>query len=349
MKNKHIKGDDKKTFAFIDLFAGIGGFRYALEDFGGTCVFTSEWDGNSQNTYLKNFGEFPHGDITKIKEKDIPEHDILCAGFPCQAFSISGKRMGFKDTRGTLFFDVARIARHHKPDILFLENVKNFARHENGNTLKIILNTLDEIGYKPFFQILRSSDYGVPQARERIYIVAFKKDLGVEEFDFPEQINEIKIVNNILEKEVPKEYYINRPDIKIYGKDRKVVDPRKPLQIGTINNGGQGERIYSTQGAGITLSAYGGGAASKTGAYFVDGKVRKLTPRECARMQGFPEKFILPESRNTAYKQFGDSVSVPVLKAIFAKISEKYPELKNKRDLASLNKKVIQPIQFNLI
>jgi DNA (cytosine-5)-methyltransferase 1 len=342
-------GKNKKTFSFIDLFAGIGGFRLALEDSGGTCVFTSEWDANSQDTYLKNFGELPHGDITKIKEKEIPQHDILCAGFPCQAFSISGKRLGFKDVRGTLFFDVARIAKHHKPDILFLENVKNFAKHENGNTLKAILNVLDDIGYKPFYQILKSSDFGLPQARERIYFVAFRKDLGIEDFEFPKPTSEVKVIKDILEKEVPKECYINRPDIKIYGKNKEVSDPRRPLQIGTINSGGQGERIYSIHGSGITLSAFGGGAASKTGAYFVDGNVRKLTPRECARLQGFPEEFILPENRNVAYKQFGDSVSVPVLKAIFAEITKKYPQLENKRDLDLIDKKIIQPKQFTLV
>ncbi|MDD5625869.1 MAG: DNA cytosine methyltransferase [Patescibacteria group bacterium] len=342
---------NKKTFSFIDLFAGIGGFRLALEDFGGTCVFSSEWDKNSQDIYSKNFSELPDGDITKIKEKDIPEHDILCAGFPCQAFSISGKRLGFKDIRGSLFFDVARIAKHHKPDILFLENVKNFAKHDNGNTLKAVLNVLDDIGYKPFFKILKSSDYGLSQARERIYIVAFKKSLGVNSFKFPNQTDEIKIVNDILENEqiVPKECYINRSDIDIYGNEKGVKNPRKPLQIGKLNKGGQGERVYSIYASGITLSAYGGGAASKTGAYFIDGKVRKLTPRECARMQGFPENFILPQNRNIAYKQFGDSVSVPVLKAIFAKIIKKYPKLKNKRKLSSINKKTIQLKQVNLI
>ena len=340
---------NKKTFSFIDLFAGIGGFRLALDDFGGTCVFSSEWDGNSQDVYLKNFGELPHGDITKIKEKEIPEHDILCAGFPCQAFSISGKRLGFKDMRGTLFFDVARIAKHHKPDVLFLENVKNFARHDNGNTLKSVLGVLDDIGYNPFYQILKSSDFGVPQARERIYIVAFKKDLGIEEFEFPKQTSEIKIVKDILEKETPKDCYINRSDIKIYGKDKEIVDPRRPLQIGSLNGGGQGERIYSIHGAGITLSAYGGGAASKTGAYFVNGKIRKLTPRECARMQGFPEDFKIAENRNISYKQFGDSVSVPVLKAIFTEIIKKYPQLENKRDLSLIDKKIIQPKQFTLV
>ena len=332
---------NRKTFAFIDLFAGIGGFRLALQGFGGTCVFSSEWDDKSRDVYLKNFGELPHGDITKIKEKEIPEHDVLCAGFPCQAFSISGKRLGFKDIRGTLFFDVVRIAKKHKPDILFLENVKNFARHDDGNTLKTILNILDDIGYKSFPQILKSSDYKVPQARERLYVIAFRKDLGIENFKFPTPIDKNKIVKDILEDEqiVSKLCYINRPDIKIYGDEKKVIDPRRPLQIGKINNGGQGERIYSTFASGITLSAYGGGAASKTGAYLVNGKVRKLTPRECARIQGFPENFILPENRNIAYKQFGDSVSVPVLRAIFAKVIKKYPELKNKRNLSSINNK----------
>lgn len=341
---------DKKTFSFIDLFAGIGGFRLALEDLGGTCVFSSEWDENSQDVYLKNFEELPYGDITKIKEEEIPEHDILCAGFPCQAFSVSGKRLGFEDIRGNLFFDIARIAKHHKPDILFLENVKNFTQHDNGNTLNTALNILDDINYKPFYKVLRSSDYGLPQARERVYIIAFKKDLGIKSFDFPGQIDSLKIVNDILEAEqsVPRECYINRPDIEIYGNERKVVDPRKPLQIGKINNGGQGERIYSVYASGITLSAYGGGAASKTGAYLINNKIRKLTPRECARMQGFPEEFILPENRNIAYKQFGDSVSAPVLKAIFAKIIEKYPELKNKRELSLIDKKIIKPKQFSL-
>ena len=333
---------NKKTFSFIDLFAGIGGFRLALEDSGGTCVFSSEWDANSQDVYLKNFAELPHGDITKIKEKEIPKHDVLCAGFPCQAFSISGKRLGFKDVRGTLFFDVARIVKYHKPNVLFLENVKNLAGHDKKNTLNTILNVLDDIGYKVFFEILKSSNYGLPQARERIYIIAFKKRLGIKKFNFPKPTRQIKIVNDILEakKYIPEACYINRPDITIYGKEKKVIDPKRPLQIGKLNNGGQGERIYSTYASGITLLAYGGGAASKTGAYFVNGKVRKLTPRECARMQGFPESFILPKNRNIAYRQLGDSVSVPVIKAIFKKIIEKYPRLNDKRKLSSIKKSV---------
>lgn len=322
---KNIKGE---KFTFIDLFAGIGGFRIALESSGGKCVFSSEWDENSQKTYANNFGDIPSGDITKISEKDIPDHDVLCGGFPCQAFSISGKRNGFSDTRGTLFFDVARIAKYKQPKILFLENVKNFAKHDNGRTLKTVLKTLDEIGYSAFFQILRSSDFGVPQARERIYIIAFRKDLKINEFHYPEPISKTVVIKDILEKVKDLKFnFITRTDIKITKNPDDVSDARKPLQIGKINNGGQGERIYSINASGITLSAYGGGVASKTGAYLIDGKIRKLTPRECARLQGFPEDFEIPNNANIAYKQFGDSVSVPVLKAIFKKIIFSYPEI----------------------
>lgn len=321
------------TFTFIDLFAGIGGFRIALEKLEGTCVFSSEWDKDSKKVYEDNFGELPYGDITKIKEKEIPSHDVLCAGFPCQSFSISGKRLGFNDTRGTLFFDVARIIKYHQPKVLFLENVKNLTKHDNGKTLLVILNALKELGYIVFHKVLRSSDYGMPQARERIYIVGFRKDLDVQHFEFPLPADETRIVKGILEPEsVVGNIYINRKDINIYGFEKNVIDPRRPLQIGIINKGGQGERIYSIYAAGITLSAYGGGAASKTGAYFVNNKIRKLTTRECARMQGFPESFILFQNRNIAYKQFGDSVSIPVLEAIFKNVLKSCNLLERRRD-----------------
>ena len=328
LPKKSWEKEKQSAFAFIDLFAGIGGFRIALESLGGKCVFSSEWDENSQQTYSQNFNETPEGDITKIKEKDIPSHNILCAGFPCQAFSISGKRLGFKDTRGTLFFDIVRIAKGLQPEVLFLENVKNLTRHDNGKTIQTIKKTLNEINYDPFLKVLRSSDYGVPQARERVYIIAFRKNLNIKNFNFPKSTKKIKTVKNILEKEkMVKNTYINRPDIKITKKEENVLDPRRPLQIGQINNGGQGERIYSINAAGITLSAYGGGAASKTGAYLVNGKIRKLTPRECARMQGFPEDFEPHQMQNVAYKQFGNSVSVPVIKSVFKKIIKTYPNL----------------------
>ena len=309
-----------KELTFIDLFAGIGGFRLALESFGCKCCFSSEWDTYAQITYEKNFGEIPQGDITQITEKNIPKYDILCAGFPCQAFSISGKQKGFDDIRGTLFFDILRIASYHKPRVLFLENVKNIIKHNKGNTLKVILKKLDMIGYDVFFEVLKSSDYGVPQARERVYFVCFRKDLNVNYFSFPKPTREKVFVKHILENEnVDDNLFIKRDDIVFSNKDE--CFQLRPNQIGIINKGGQGERIYSIYGQGITLSANGGGIASKTGAYYINGKIRKLTPRECARMQGFPDSFNIPVSKSQAYKQFGNSVSVPVLKLVFEEIN----------------------------
>ena len=314
---------------FIDLFAGIGGFRIALENQGANCVFSSEWDKYAQMTYKENFGDIPQGDITKIKETDIPKHDILCGGFPCQAFSISGKQRGFKDTRGTLFFDIARIVEHHQPKVLFLENVKNLTKHYHGNTLKIILRTLEDLGYNVFYEVLKASYYSVPQARERIYIVCFRKDLGITNFDFPKPTNKKIYVKDILEDDIKaKDCIVNRTDVKFWKKDE--TPSLKPIQIGQINNGGQGERIYSINGHAITLSAYGGGVAGKTGAYLVNGNIRRLTPRECARVQGFPEWFKIPVSKSQAYKQFGNSVSVPVIDAVFKQITN---TLNNKNEV----------------
>ncbi len=306
---------------FIDLFAGIGGFRIALERENAECVFSSEWDKDAQMTYKENFEEIPKGDITKINEKEIPEHDVLCGGFPCQAFSISGKQKGFQDTRGTLFFDIARIVKHHKPKVVFLENVKNLTKHYHGNTLKIILKTLEDLGYDVFYQVLVASYYGVPQARERIYIICFRKDLGITNFQFPKPTYKKIFVKDILEDdEKAKDCIVNRTDLKFWKRDE--TPSLKLIQIGQINNGGQGERIYSINGHAITLSAYGGGVAGKTGAYLVNGKIRRLTPRECARVQGFPEKFKIPINKYQAYKQFGNSVSVPVVESIFKQIKE---------------------------
>lgn len=308
-----------QNLKFIDLFAGIGGFRIALEKNGAKCVFSSEWDKQAQITYKENFGELPKGDVTKIHESNIPKHNILCAGFPCQAFSISGKQRGFKDVRGTLFFDIARIAKHHQPEVLFLENVKNLVKHYHGNTLKIILKILDDIGYDAYYKILVASHYGVPQARERIYIVAFRKNLGINNFNFPKPTYKKIYLKDILEDDdKTQKHIINRTDIKFWKRDESPI--LKPIQIGQINNGGQGERIYSINGHAITLSAHGGGAASKTGAYLVNGKIRKLSPRECARVQGYPEQFKIPVSKSQAYKQFGNSVAVPVVEAIFKQI-----------------------------
>ena len=307
-------------FTFIDLFAGIGGFRIAAESNGGKCVFSSEWDKNSCKTYSTNHCDIPQGDITKILETNIPDHDILFAGFPCQAFSISGKQNGFDDTRGTLFFDVARIIKCKKPKMFLLENVKNLIRHDHGKTFKTITNTIDELGYKYFYKVLRSSDYGVPQARERIYIVGFLDRSTVFHFPKPVDDSYVRVVSDILEpngkaKVINREiHYLDKPDTP--------PDRRRPYQIGYFNKGGQGERVYSINSAGITLSAYGGGQAGKTGAYKVGETIRKLTVRECARMQGFPDDFSIPVSENLAYKQFGDSVSVPAINKLIAQMLE---------------------------
>jgi DNA (cytosine-5)-methyltransferase 1 len=317
-QNRHM------SFRFIDLFAGIGGFRLALEANGGECVFSSEWDKKSQAVYKTNHGDLPAGDITQIDERTIPAFDVLAAGFPCQAFSVSGKRLGFEDSRGTLFYDIARIAKFHKPKILFLENVKNIVRHDNGNTMRVISAILDEIGYDLYLKVIRSSDFGLPQARERAYFVCVNREFSTVPFSFPEFQGPIRIISDVLEKQVDENLFIDREDIEIYKNEFDVVDRRRPLQIGKLGKGGQGERIYSIHASGITLSAYGGGAAAKTGAYFVDGRVRKLSPRECARLQGFPESFKPDSSRNYAYKQFGDSVSVPVLTSIFKAVTETY-------------------------
>lgn len=300
---------------FIDLFAGIGGFRLAFEKLGAKCVFSSEWDPQAQKTYNDNFGETPHGDITQIKEGDIPEHDIICAGFPCQAFSISGKQLGFNDTRGTLFFDIIRIASHHKPKVLFLENVKNLVSHDSGNTFKTILTALDTAGYIVNPKVLNAVNYGALTARERIYLVCIRKDLNIT-FEFPEITQKSVSLKGHLDRGNKSKYMINK---------KCVLDTQKniqkgsdfPIRVGTFNKGGQGDRIYSIDGPAITLSAYGGGTASKTGAYLVGkDKIRKLTPRECARIMGFPETFKIHASKNEAYKQFGNSVAVPVIEAI---------------------------------
>lgn len=317
-----------KGLKFIDLFAGIGGFRIALEETGAECVFSSEWDKQACKTYSANFNDIPEGDITEIDEKDIPEHDILAAGFPCQPFSISGKRLGFNDTRGTLFFDVARIIKYHKPKLVILENVRNFENHDNGNTLKVVKKTLEEFGYSVFYKVLNASEYGLPQNRQRIFIICFRGDLNVDNYEFPQSSNELVALKDVLIKdESVKKYAIERPDMKFNQEKIKIMNnvekENKPVRVGTINKGGQGERIYSDKGHAITLSAYGGGAGSKTGAYLIDGVVRKLAPRECARVQGFPDDFIIPVTDGQAWKQFGNSIPINVLRHILKGINEK--------------------------
>jgi DNA (cytosine-5)-methyltransferase 1 len=311
---------------YIDLFCGIGGFHIALDSFYAKCVFASDWDKHACQVYESNFGLNPFSDITQITECDIPSHDILCAGFPCQAFSISGKQKGFEDTRGTLFFDIARIANHHQPKVLLLENVANLEKHDQGKTLKHIKRTLENIGYNCFYKVLNASDFGIPQTRKRIYIVAFRKDLKISNFSFPLPLNRDVRLYDFLEKDVEdlnlrlkKNYTLTSHIQGILYESYSFLNDS--FRIGTVNKGGQGDRIYHTDGHAITLSAYGGGNGAKTGLYYVDGIIRKLSPRECANIMGFPKSFKIHHSRQQAYKQFGNSVVIDVIQHILLEIN----------------------------
>ena len=319
-----IEVDNKilSDYTFIDLFAGIGGFRLALESFGARCVYSNEWDKYAQQIYSENFGEVPEGDITQVNETSIPDHDILCAGFPCQAFSISGKQKGFEDSRGTLFFDVARIVKAKKPKVVFMENVKNFASHDGGRTLDVVRAAMEELGYSFYQKVLNSVDYGIPQKRERIYMVCFRNDLGVAQFSFPKPFKLVKHLEDFLldDESLIRDLYVERDDT--YFNDQKDnKHSNKPIRLGTVNKGGQGERIYSVKGIAITLSAHGGGIFAKTGGYLINGKTRKLHPRECARIMGYPDSYKIIENKNQAYKQFGKSVAIDVLQYIAGEIS----------------------------
>ena len=310
-------------YSFIDLFAGLGGFRIALESLGAHCVYSNDWDKSVQKVYADNFGDIPEGDITKIDEKAIPNHDILCAGFPCQAFSISGKRRGFEDSRGTLFFDVARIVKEKRPKIVFMENVKNFASHDHGHTLEVVRNTMEELGYTFNQKVLSAVDYGVPQKRERIYMVCFRKDLNISDFSYPTPFKLTRHVEDCLldDEKMVEKLYVSRPDT-YYSITTDDTYSDKPIRLGIVNKGGQGERIYSTKGIAITLSAYGGGVFAKTGGFLINGKTRRLHPRECARIMGYPDSYKICDNANQAYQQFGNSVVIDVLQYIGKEIGK---------------------------
>lgn len=309
-------------FKFIDLFAGIGGFRLAFQNLGGHCVFSSEWNNYAKKTYEANFGEVPFGDITKINANSIPNHDILIAGFPCQPFSIAGvskknalgRAHGFKDeTQGTLFFDIVRILEAKRPKMFLLENVKNLKSHDKGNTFKIIKGALEELGYSFHFQILDGKHF-VPQHRERIVMVGFNRDYfhGREEFQYPELVE----ANNAI-----REILIDDPDPK-YTLSDKLWNYLQEYAIKHQRNGnGFGFGMTDLNGISRTLSAR----------YYKDGSEilipqdginpRRLTPRECARLQGYPDNFIIDAvSDNQAYRQFGNSIVVPLMQAVGANI-----------------------------
>ncbi len=314
-------------FTFIDLFAGIGGFRMAFQNLGGECVFSSEWDEQAKKTYYANYGDVPFGDITKenIKNKIPKNFDILCAGFPCQAFSLAGKRLGFEETRGTLFFDVAEILRRHQPKAFFLENVKGLVIHDKGKTFKTILNTLEEVGYVvPDPQIVNAMYFGVPQHRERIYIVGFRKDLGIrkEDFSYPEQKTISKKWIDVREENpVSAKYYLSTTYIDTLKRHRARHEAK---------GNGFGYNIIPDDGIAHAIVVGGMGRESNlvidnrqtdlTPVTRIKGEVnkdgwRKMTPREWARLQGYPDNFKIVVADASAYKQFGNSVAVPAIQA----------------------------------
>lgn len=318
-------------FSFIDLFAGIGGMRLAFEEAGGQCVFSSEWDSFAQKTYYDNFGVIPHGDIRKINEKDIPDHDVLVAGFPCQPFSIAGvskknslgKDHGFLDkTQGTLFFDIVRILNEKRPKAFLLENVKNLRNHDKGRTWKVISESLKELNYQVFSEIIDGQDWA-PQHRERIIIVGFNNDYFLEpvDFSFRDLPNPDKkpVAGDILEKKVDEKYTLSD---NLWNYLQEYALKHK------LRGNGFGYGIMDTKGTTRTLSAR----------YHKDGSEilipqrgknpRRLTPRECARLQGFPETFKITVSDTQAYKQFGNAVVVPMITEVAKRISDKLTQAK---------------------
>jgi DNA (cytosine-5)-methyltransferase 1 len=314
----------KPVFTFIDLFGGIGGMRIAFQNLGGKCVFSSEWDLYAQKTYESNFGEMPFGDITKIDENNIPDHDVLVAGFPCQAFSIAGRRGGFEDIRGTLFFDVARIIKAKQPRAIFLENVKGLANHDGGKTLQVILNTLrEDLGYYvPDPQIINAANYGVPQNRERIFIVGFRQDTGIQQFHYPEPTGVKITFADVKEKNpVSAKYYLSTVYLQTL-RDHKARHEAKGNGFGydivsddSIANaivvGGMGKErnlVIDHRLQDFTPVTKIKGEVNREG-------IRKMTPREWARLQGFPDRFNIAVSDVQAYKQFGNSVAIPAVQA----------------------------------
>jgi DNA (cytosine-5)-methyltransferase 1 len=307
------------TFKFIDLFAGIGGFRLALQNVGGKCVYTSEWNTDAQKTYRANFGEVPFGDITKEKIKSyIPDNfDVLCAGFPCQAFSIAGYQKGFADTRGTLFFDIEQVIEKHKPKVIFLENVKNLLSHDNGNTFKIIIDTLEnKHGYKVYFKVLNSMKHGnVPQNRERIFIVAFdpKQVKNYDNFTFPDEIKLTKTIHDFLEQ--------GKQADNLYYKKEHQYYPELEKSMVSKDTVYQWRRVYARENKSNvcpTLTANMGAGGHNVPLILDDFGIRKLTPKECFAFQGYPiDKYILPNIANSKlYMQAGNSVTTSLIERI---------------------------------
>ena len=316
-----------KKIKFIDLFCGIGGFHYAIEDaaerlgFEAECVFASDIDKDASNAYKENFGIDSHCDITKVDAKDIPKHDILLAGFPCQAFSIIGARRGFDDTRGTLFFDIARILKEKQPKGFVLENVKQLKGHDGGRTLKVILDTLKDLGYDAQFKVLNAKDFGLPQKRERIFIVGWKKNI---KFDWLFDEVKMKPLSQVLEKKVYNFYYASQ----------KIVDSRK-LNVKVEQIKHKRPTIWHENKSG-NISAYEYSCALRAGAsynYLLVNGERRMTEREMLRLQGFPENFKIKHTYATLRRFAGNSLPIPAANAVIFELIDK--NIKNNNELKS--------------
>ena len=309
-----------KNLKFIDLFAGIGGLRLAFENSGGECVFSSEWDKDAQITYLKNFYGTPVGDITQIKDTDIPAHDILIAGFPCQPFSVAGHRKGFNDTRGTLFFDIARIIKYHRPSAFLLENVKGLVTHDNKRTLMRILEILRaELNYTVDWKVMNTMSYAnIPQNRERLVIVGFNNDYNIDasRFTFPKTVELTKRIADIIDKTKQPDKYYYTIKSRIYEKLAESVVKKDTVY--------QWRRKYVRENKASvspTLTANMGTGGHNVPIILDDYGIRKLTPRECLRFQGFPEWYIMPDISDTKlYKQAGNSVTIPLMQKVALEI-----------------------------
>lgn len=301
---------------FIDLFCGIGGFRFGLEVLGHECVYSSDIDLHCRNCYEDNFGERPYGDIREIRAEDIPNHDMICAGFPCQPFSISGKQGGFSDSR-SLFFEIVRIAKVKRPYVILLENVKNIITMRNGDVHEAICASMNELGYSVNWAVLNASDFGVPQSRRRAYYVCIRKDSRLS-FKMPQPTHKKTYLEEILDSNSMCEHQIlngRRHSIHI----TKVNSNYKlrPIRVGYINKAHQGERIYDIKGHAITLSASTGGMGRGTGLYLVNDVVRRLNVREASRVMGFPDRLKITDCPQS-FKQLGNAV-IPVIVELIAK------------------------------
>lgn len=312
-----------KKFKFIDLFCGLGGFRIAMEKIGGKCIFSSDNNIEVCKVYEENFGDNPYSDITEVSEKDIPQFDVLCAGFPCQPFSIAGKRMGFNDSRGTMFFEVARIIKYNKPKIAFLENVSGIVSHDSGKTIKIITNTLEELGYVVNTKIMNAKDYGIPQNRNRWYCVAIRKDIYNKKFEFPEKCDLKYTLNDIIENTKISDYNSTETAMNNIFKfiDKFKNSDRYNKENFIIANEIRASKCnFRCDGISPCLTAKMGTGGNNI-PVVVELK-RKLTEKECLKIMGYPDEYKIRPNNMQSYKQIGNSVVVPLISEIAKKIEE---------------------------